>query len=202
MRSGTCYNLGGVITELDEPRAKQWSREDYYRLAEAGYFMGKRVQLIDGEIIEMSPQGHSHAKSLTGVYQWLQSVFGAGYWVRIQMPLNVGRRSDPEPDVAIIEGESEVFSDHPTTALLVVEVSDSSLRLDRKKAHLYASAGVEEYWIVNLLEGMLEVYRDRISDAAAPFGHRYQSVAILAPPESVAPILKPNATLPVAKLLK
>jgi Uma2 family endonuclease len=79
--------------------------------------------------------------------------------VRIQMPLNVGRRSDPEPDICIAREAMERYKAHPTTALMVIEVSDRSLRLDRLKRALYAGADVDEYWIVNLREKRLELHR-------------------------------------------
>jgi Uma2 family endonuclease len=142
-----------------EPRTKRWTREEYYRLAEQGYFDGKRVQLIDGKIIEMPAQGHAHVRAVTLLSRWAMAAFDPKHWVRTQMPLNVGRRSDPEPDICVAREALERYKDHPTTALLVIEVSDRTLRLDRRKTALYAGANVDEYWIVNLRDKRVELHR-------------------------------------------
>ncbi len=191
-----------MTTQLDEPRVKQWSREEYYQLAEEGYFRGKRVQLIDGEIIEMAPQKHPHAMALSIVSRWARATFEPGDWVREQMPLNVGRASDPEPDVAVVQGPLASHTDHPTTALLIIEIADSSRDIDRKKSGLYASAAINEYWIVNIRELTIEVYREPHIDAGARFGHRYEKVIILRLGDVATPLVRPDATLAVADVFK
>jgi Uma2 family endonuclease len=180
-----------------EPQTKRWTRQEYYRLAEEGYFQGKRVQLLEGEIIEMAPQGHAHAKAVSITSRLLQEAFGPDCWVREEKPLNVGRRSDPEPDVAVVAGGPDDFSDHPTTAFLVVEISDTSLALDRRKVALYAAAGVEEYWIVDLTDRRLEVYRS--PERAA---REYAEKRVLSENESVAPLARPQAVIKVNELLR
>ena len=145
---------------LFEPRTRRWTREEYYRLAEEGWFEGQRVQLIHGEIIQMPPRGHAHAKALMVISRWLYDSLDKGHVVRIQMPLNAEADSDPEPDAAVASGPLESYRDHPTSALFVVEVADSSLKLDREKEEVYAGSGVGEYWIVNVDARQVEVYRD------------------------------------------
>lgn len=170
-----------------EPQVKRWTREEFYLLAEEGYFRNKRVQLIDGEIIEIAPQGHPHSKTITYLNHWAVAAFGADHLVRIQMPLNADAYSDPEPDVAVIPRQK--YTDHPETARLIIEVSDSSIILDRRKAKLYATTGVEDYWIVNLPEGQIEVHRRPVVDE-----ERYAEVTIYKPGQ------RPQAKLDVAEM--
>ena len=97
---------------------------------------------------------------------------------------------------------SDYRESHPTRAALIVEVADSSLDFDRQhKGSLYARAGVDDYWIVNLLDRVLEVYRDSGPDLAAPYGWRYRSVQTLTPPASVVPLALPSVSIAVAHLL-
>src|SRR5581483_4899655 len=120
----------------------------------------ERVELVDGEIVVMSPQGTRHMAVVRLIARALEKAFGEGHDARTQGPLAVGPFSEPEPDVAVVVGSPDDYLDeHPTTAILVVEVSDSSLMLDRRKAGIYAQAKIREYWIANLVEGVLEVRR-------------------------------------------
>ena len=116
-----------------------------------------RVELIEGEIIEMSPIGSRHFTSVGLTTQVLSRCFTEGYCVMPQNGFDAGPKSEPQPDVAVYEGNIRDFTDAlPTTALLVVEVADSTLRSDRdKKARLYAARGIPEYWIVNLRGNVL-----------------------------------------------
>ncbi|MEA2711699.1 MAG: hypothetical protein QOF78_4300 [Phycisphaerales bacterium] len=180
---------------MPEPQTKRWTREEFYELAEQGYFRGKRVQLIEGEIFEMAPQGHPHSKAITLLNRWATTHFPSPALVRIQMPLNASARSDPEPDVAVLPDPSWSQTDHPETALLVIEVSDSSLRLDRRKAAIYAAAGVPEYWIVNLNESQIEVHRDPVRGEK-----RYANTSVARAPQILWPLSHPQAQLAVAEL--
>ena len=181
---------------IAEPQTKRWTREDFYVLAEQGFFRGKRAQLIDGEIIEMSPQGHPHSAAITYFNHWAVGAFGKDHLVRVQMPLNATAYSDPEPDVSIVPGPLKAYRDHPETAVLIIEVSDSSLKLDRRKAKVYAEAGVLDYWIVNLQESQIEVHRKPVN------GERYEDVQIIKPGKTISPLARPQATLDVADLFK
>ncbi len=183
-----------MTTTTLEPQARTWTRREYYQLAEQGWFTGQRVQLIHGEIIQMPQQRHDHAAAICKAERILQDRFEPSHHVRNQAPLNVGADSDPEPDVAVVAGTIEDYSDHPTTAILVVEVSDSSLRLDRRKAALYAWAGVGEYWIINLPDQCLEVYRNPIA-ANEPGGEAtYADRRVLGMDAEVTPHAAPSAT--------
>lgn len=186
---------------LTAPQVHLWTRDEYYKIAEFGLFEGQHVELIEGQVIEMSPQGSVHAATITRVSKALEAIFGPGYYARGQMPLDIGALSVPEPDVAIVEGTWDDYeSAHPTTATLVVEVAETSLTYDRTtKASLYAKAGIAEYWIVNLVDRLLEVYRQPGSGPNALAG--YGENLILTPAETIAPLAKPETRIAVADLL-
>jgi Uma2 family endonuclease len=184
---------------LAEPKTRLWKREEFYRLADQGWFARQRVQLINGEIIEMAPQGHSHTRSTQAALEALIAIFGAAR-IRVQMPLNAPGESDPEPDVAVTEKNFRDYAEHPTTALLVVEVADMSLALDRRKAGLYALAGVQEYWIVNVSARRLEVYRSPQADSGSEFGAAYSDRSELGEEAVVSPLSAPGAKIMVSSL--
>jgi Uma2 family endonuclease len=182
--------------KLAEPQPRRFTREEYYRLAENGYFNGQHVQLIDGEIIEMPRQAHSHAHAYLQAIQFLNRAFGTER-IRPQLPLNVPGESDPEPDVAVTEYPHGHYKDHPTSAILVTEIADGSVSLDRRKAGLYAAAGVPEYWIVNLGGRKIEVFRQPIADRSIEFGFRYSENFEILEDGEIAPAAKPAATIQV-----
>lgn len=186
--------IGGPVPRL-------WTREEYYRMGDAGFFHGQRVELIEGEIMVFSPQLWPHSSTVDRVGKLLDRVLGSGFWTRMQLPVNFGA-SEPEPDVSVVLGKREDYSAHPTTAVLIVEVSESSLAYDRtRKASLYARAGIADYWIVNLVDRQLEVRRDPRPDPSQHYGHGYGSLATLVPPAVVNPLAAPQISLAVADLL-
>jgi Uma2 family endonuclease len=191
-------------TTTDEPKLMRWTREQYYRLAQTGVFEGRHVELIRGEIFEMSPQKSEHAAVVTQVDDVLSPVFApAGCCIRVQCPLDLGQDSDPEPDIAVVAGKPlDYVQSHPTTAALIVEVAESTLWFDRtRKASLYAAAGIGDYWIDNLADRQLEVYRDPVPDAAQPYGWGYASVTIFTRADSLSPLAAPQAVIAVAELV-
>lgn len=145
-----------------DPMVRRWTRDEYYRLGDEGFFQGERVQLIYGEIVKMSPMLTPHAASLQLSYKALLRAYGEGFSIRDQLPLFISEHSEPQPDLAVVTGgPRDYLKEHPRTALLVVEVSDSTLRFDRTiKRKLYAQANVVEYWIVNLVDRCLEIFRN------------------------------------------
>jgi Uma2 family endonuclease len=188
---------------LIEPKPHLWTREEYYKMGEMGLFNGHRVELIEGEVIEMSPIYSPHATAVTLIDEVIRELFGKGWVVRVQNPLSLGINSDPEPDVAIVAGKARDFKDaHPATAALVIEVADSSLNYDRKhKGSLYAKAGLADYWIVNLVNKQVEVYRRPIPDAEAEFGFSYADKFIFKPGDKVKPLAKPKAVIAINDLM-
>ena len=188
--------------QVAEPRVRLWTRGEFYRMAELGLFDGQRADLIEGEVMVLSPQNWPHASAVDRVAEALRLALPAGLWVRAQLPLNLGTSSDPESDVSVVPGRRSDYTDHPTTAVLIVEVSDSSLDYDRtRKASLYSRAGIADYWIVNLVGHQVEVYRDPAPDSTQPYGHGYASATTRLPPAVVSPLAAPGVSLPVADLL-
>jgi len=185
---------------LLEPTTRRWTRDEYYRLAGEGWFSGQRVQLINGEILQMPPQGYPHAQAYLNTIGIVNKIFGSDF-VRPQLPLNVPGDSDPEPDVAVTEYPKTHYRDHPATAALIVEIADSSVYLDRRKANLYATAGVQDYWIVNLTTRRLEVFRNPIADQSQDFGHRYAETFELSEAEVISPLARTEAKIQVKDLL-
>ncbi len=133
----------------------------------------------------------------------LRAAFGSGWHVRSQGPIALDDESEPEPDIAVVSGSRRDYAAaHPTQPVLLVEVADSSLSFDRRrKGSLYARARVPEYWIVNLIDRVLEVHRNPQPAAGAVFGWRYAQIRRLSPDETVTPLGAPEARILVADLL-
>jgi Uma2 family endonuclease len=181
---------------LPDVDVRRFTRAEYERLAEGGFLEpGERVELIDGVIYNMPPQSGPHATVLHLALKSTQRAF-PGVYVRVQSPLSLGASSQPEPDIAVVAGtELDYLGGHPTTALLVIEVADSSLLHDRRrKVPLYARAGIPEVWVFNLLKRCLEVYRD-------PAGDRYRTHQVLHRDALIAPLANPSAALAVGDML-
>src|SRR5262245_17672897 len=183
-------------------KTRRWRRVEYERLVDLGMFTGERLELLAGLLIVGEPQGSHHAAIVAHVGQVLALAFGSGWHPRLQMPLALDDDSEPEPDVAVVAGVPRDYLDaHPATAALVVEVAESSLRLDRVKSGLYARAGIQDYWIANLVDRPLEVHREPHSAAESTHGRVYRFVELLHPPATVAPLASPTALIRVADLL-
>ena len=173
------------------------SRAEYDRALEAGVFAPEvRLELIDGEILTMTPRGSRHTTGVELAAEALRTAFGTGFRVRVQFPLAAEDYSEPEPDVAVVAGGIRDYRDaHPTHALLVVEVSDDSLHRDRTtKQRLYARCSILEYWVLALPDAHLEVYRD-------PRAGVYATVTTHGAGERVAPLARPGAAIAVNDLL-
>jgi Uma2 family endonuclease len=144
-------------------RLRRISVDDYHRMIQAGILgEDEHVQLIDGMLVAMSPQGRPHAFVIQELNLILVRALPLReFKVLTQLPLTLGDDSEPEPDLAVVHARDAASrTEHPRTALLVIEVAGDSLRFDRKsKAALYARAGIPEYWIVNLAEAKVEVHR-------------------------------------------
>ena len=171
---------------------------------EAGVFpREERLELLAGELTQREAVNTAHAVAVRLVQIALEQVLGAGYDVRPQLPLALSEFDMPFPDIAVVPGSPrDYLAQHPTSALLVVEVSEASLKTDRTvKGSLYASAGIPEYWILNLRERVLEVYREPAADARAVYGAAYQWRRVCGVGEQVSPLAAPEAKLEVAALL-
>jgi len=190
-------------TIQSKPKTRLWTREEYYKLAEAGFFNNQRVELIEGRILVMAAMNALHRRGVTKADRVLQRIFTRGFHVSTKCPLSLGTASDPEPDVAVIVGsEDDYIESHPTTAALIVEIADSSLNYDQTdKASLYAKANVPDYWIVNLKHRRVEVRRRPKKDNTQPFGYGYAETVIYTQKDFISPLAKPKARIAVSSLL-
>jgi len=181
-----------------QPHRKQFTVEEYYRMAETGV-LGRddRVELIDGEIVVMTPIGSAHAACVVGLTEFFAPRLGKRAHVRIQLPLRLNDLSEPEPDVALVRWSPTRYAaahPGPAEALLVVEVADSSLDYDRTtKLGMYAGAGIPEYWVVSLPDRRLELY-----GSPAPDG--YREVRHAGAGEQVAALALPDLLLDVSDI--
>jgi Uma2 family endonuclease len=187
---------------LTEPRTLRWTKDEYHRLAETGWFDDRRVELLDGEIFEMPVLKIPHVVALDVTADAMRAAFGTGYWVSPQAPLNLTLTSEPIPDLFVVPGKARDYTAHPTTALLIVEISDTTLSHDRgRKASLYAAARIQDYWIVNLVDRQLEIYRVPVPDPAQPYGFSYSQRTVLLPGATASPLVLPQAQVAVTDLL-
>jgi Uma2 family endonuclease len=184
---------------LAEPVTRRFTRDEYYVMVDAGLFDGQRVELIEGEIVAMAPQRDQHAAAVRLTEHALRAVFTHGFTVQTQLPLDLGS-SQPEPDVAVLRGTPRQIETHPTTALLIVEISDTTLRQDRlRKAPLYAAANVTDYWILNLVDRRLEVLRTPQRNPDGTWS--YAETQAFPDTESVSPLAMPGVRVNVSDLL-
>jgi Uma2 family endonuclease len=182
---------------------RRWKRVEYERLVDLGAFQGDPIELIGGQLVVAEPQGAYHAAAISAVDYALRAVLPPGWMVRIQAPVSLDDESEPEPDLVVVRGRPADYRlSHPARPVLAVEVADSSLDFDRQhKGSLYARADILDYWIVNLADRALEVYRDPRPDPAAAYGWRYRSVVTLTPPAVVVPLAFSASQIVVAELL-
>lgn len=174
-------------------RVRPLHRREYERLVEAGVFEDERIELLRGVLVEMSPQGGPHAGSTARIANLLTRALDDAFEIRAHSPLRAGEDSMPEPDVAVVPRTP--IGEHPPFAFLVVEVSESSLRKDRKvKAPIYAETVVPEYWIVDLAGRAVEVYTE-------PRDGRYSSVVRVGDEGVLRPTAFPEIAIPVADIL-
>jgi len=188
------------MRHAERVRIRRWTRREYERMIDRGIFRpDDRLELIDGQMVVKEPQDSDHFTAILLVADTLRAAFGPGWLVRPQGPVALDDRSEPEPDVSVVQGSPRDYREgHPVRPVLVVEVSKTRLAFDRaRKATLYARNGVEDYWIVNVLDRVLEVYREPSRGGRAGYG----SVRTLSAGESVTPLAVPAALILVADLL-
>lgn len=177
----------------------RYTAAQYFGLVERGLLCpDERVELLDGLIVAMPPQTPPHAGTIAVLDDLLQTRLGADMHVRVQLSLQVATSTVPEPDLAVVPGlPTAYFTHHPTSALLVIEVAQSSVAQDRlTKAAVYAAASIPEYWIVNLRDGVVEwfaeprggVYR---RSGTALRGQVLSSAVLTGPPIAVDEVLPP-----------
>jgi Uma2 family endonuclease len=176
--------------------------EDYDRLIATGFFEGpqrRRIELIHGELREMTPIGVEHEIAVDKLNEWSFDVLPKkAVWVRVQQSVGLPELdSVPEPDIGWV-ARRDYSSGRPTAedVLLIIEVAHSSLRYDEgEKSELYATAGVKEYWIVNLIDRLVEVRRN-------PNGSTFQEISTHRRGESISPLSFPQVSLPIDLLFE
>jgi Uma2 family endonuclease len=181
----------------------RFTRVEFDRLVDLGVFHGEPVELIEGLLVVAEPQGSYHASTVGAVSDALRAVLPPGWLVRVQMPVALDDESEPEPDLAVVPGEwADYRADHPVQPVLVVEIAETSLAFDRgEKASLYARGGIRDYWIVNLVDRVLEVFRDPEPDGTAPHGWGYRTCERLGPAAVVSLLALPSVRVAVSDLL-
>ena len=185
---------------VSESKPHRFTVAEYYRMTEAGLFAeNSRVELIRGEIIDMAAIGTPHFVTVNRLTRLLVLAVGDRGIVSVQNPLRLDDSSEPEPDIVVFKAQADEYESGPPTpddALLVIEVADTSLAYDRfVKAPLYAESGIADYWIVNVQDRTVEVYR-------TPAGGRYADVRTARPGDMLTPLLLPGVALPVADVLR
>jgi Uma2 family endonuclease len=195
--------IAGVVRERGTGVPFVFTRKEYYALDNNHFFRDRRVQLIGGVIFQESPMNPPHATAVTLGQYALQAVFGTGHHVRVQLPIDLGLTSEPEPDLAVVTGSPrDYLADHPNTALLVVEVSDSTFESDtQEKASLYASGGIADYWVIDLTTDRVLVFRSPQPEIGSKFGQNYASVSAYGRDDKLTPLAAPNARILVSDLL-
>src|SRR5881398_30513 len=181
------------------PAQARYTKDQYFELVKKGVLRpDDRVELLEGVVVAMAPHNPGHASAIRKVSDALRRAFGDSGVISVQLPLVAGRYSVPEPDVAVLPGRNEEYQEaHPTEALLVVEVADSSLAQDRiTKAAMYAAAAIPEYSIVNLRDDHVEAYR-----GPDPQARRYTEQRRAVRGETLELVAFPDVRIAVDELL-
>ena len=169
-------------------------RHEYEKLAELGAFEDEKIELLYGVLVPMSPIGEPHCVAIERLMELFVTKLAGRARVRVQMPVAASDDSEPEPDL-VVASLDEGLTCHPAKPLLVVEVAETSLAKDRGiKARLYAECGVPEYWVVDLVGRVIEIYRQ-------PREGRYESLAVLGRGEVARPLAFPEVEVAVDSVL-
>ncbi len=182
----------------------KWTVDELRHPFDSGRFgFDARMELIDGEVVMKTPASPSRCFGIQAIAQALRAIIPPTHHVRTQAPLVFQPYSMPEPAITVVSGSYREYEhDHPTTAALVVEVSDSALRRDQTtKAAIYARASIAEYWIVNLVDRVLEVHRDSRPLSGQPLGYHYRSIMRFDETDAYAPLVTSECAVSVADLL-
>jgi Uma2 family endonuclease len=195
----TLKSLPNPTLTVEPTAVKYWTVQDYHRMCELGILdPDERTELINGQIVLMASKGTAHVTSLHLLANALRDQLGDTALVRTQDPIQLDNWSEPEPDLAIARGTILDYADRhpqPSDVELVAEVADSTLKQDCEiKDKLYAQAGIADYWVVDLKNRQLHIFRN-----PTPTG--YTSHLILTEPNQIAPLSFPNLTLSLTAIL-
>ena len=192
------------MKQAERPALYRWTRHEYARLMDHGFLdEDDPIELLDGLLLVKEPQSSPHRTAVLLVAKALERAFGEGWFVQTQSPIGLDDRSEPEPDVCVVRGSLRDYVDaHPTHPALIVEVAQSGLRVARgRKATAYARGGIGDYWIVNLVDRVLEVHREPARPGPARRRWGYAAIETLGAETAVAPLAAPSASVRVADLL-
>ncbi|MEA5503296.1 Uma2 family endonuclease [Halotia wernerae UHCC 0503] len=176
-----------------------WTVEEYHRMAEAGIFgADERVELLEGKIVWMIAKGTAHRSSMGRTDYLLKNRLGNRAWVSIQDPIKLNERSEPEPDIAVVKVDPLDYADHhptPREVYLIIEVADSSLKLDCEiKAKAYSKAGIVDYWVLDVVSRQLHVFREPTQDG-------YHSQVVLKEDTTISPLEFTDLQIVVLEML-
>ena len=195
------YMIMDLVEETTqvEMKRRRFTVADFLRLAEIGFLADdERVELIRGEIIEMSSISEGHASTVMRLVSLLSRMFGQRALLSVQNPVQLDDATLPQPDVALLRPRDDFYGQRhpgPEDTLLLIEVSDTTLTYDRRvKTALYSAAGVMEYWIINLQKRQIEVYRE-------PQSEGYRTMTRYAPGETLSPLAFPEVQLDITEIL-
>ncbi len=182
-----------------KPARRLFTADEYHRMAEAGILRrDEHVELIEGEILQVAPLGSRHAGRVDWLNAWFSVRLAGRVIVRIQSSVRLALRLEPEPDVALLRFRDDFYASRlpgPDDVLLIIEVADTSLPYDRDtKQRLYATAGIREFWIVDLRNMQLLVCR-------SPRDGRYTENTALQPGATISPLEFPELSLTVDEIL-
>jgi len=179
-------------------KVRLWTVEEYHRMIETGILTGSdRVELLEGQITEMNPQLPPHAATTQRAFRYLDRLLDDVAYVRMQLPITLRPKSEPEPDIAVVRLDPNEYGDRhptPTDIFLVVEVADSTLLSDRQqKAPIYAKAGILECWILDVNAHQVYVFRE-------PTSTGYQQEITVSANTMLAPMAFPDRSIPLTQL--
>lgn len=180
-------------------KLRLWTVEEYHRMAEAGIFADdERVELLEGKIIWMIAKGTAHRSAVGRTDYLLKNKLANRAWVSIQDPVKLNERSEPEPDIAVVKIDPLDYADHhptPSEVYLIIEVADSSLKLDcETKGKAYSKSGITDYWVLDVIGRQLHIFREPTEDG-------YQSEVILAEDETISPLHFPDLQIAISEML-
>jgi len=193
-----------IVTE-PELTSRLFTKDEFFLMADMGWFENQRVEFIQGRIVDMAPVSNIHSIVVSLVQNALNRVFDTRFWIRPQMALDF-TDAFIVPDIAVVEGSPRSHiakgKKNPESAALVVEVSERSLTYDRgNKAKLCAAAGILDYWVVVLANRQVEVFRNPQAVEGDNGGFAYTECTVYEGGDSITPLAAPNASIPVADLL-
>jgi len=178
---------------------KRWTTQEYLAAVDRGIFAGQRIYLYRGELIQMSAMGTLHVRGTSNVNVWLVRTFDPQYAIRCQSPFEI---PVPTPEFAVVTHEQQARFPQANQAVLVIEVADSSVELDQEMAFDYAAAGVPEYWLVNVRDRNVEIFREPMPWRGSVTGHHYAWHQVFQETESISSLARPDVSVAVATFVK